>query len=767
MKCAVFTFPLRWILLLLTAGLSAGAQTVPLPIIPNRTFNITNAPYNAIGDGTNINTTNIQAAINDCTSAGGGTIVVPPGIFLCGPITLGKSDNLLLTNGALLRMLPFGTYPSSAPAFITASSLTDVEITGSGGIDGQGPPWLAAFATNSNLARPEMVNMTKCTRCGVFGAFFTNAPVGHLSTKNNTSETIQGITIFTSFPSKNTDGIDLAAVGAYVEGDSISDGDDVFAVGSSGSFTGNVFVTNCAFGNGHGLSMGSNTGGGVSNLTVVNCTFTGTQYGLKGKSDRTSGGLAQLVNYFNITLTNIQFPISYSSYYPNNPLAPSQDPGGPTNIITTTPFWRNITFSNVTASAAAGFAVGSVWALPEAPVTNMIFKTVSLTGTTGLQLYHVRGVQFFSDCSINVSSGGRLFTYNAQVSSQLQLTNALNNAGITADGTVFSGGGLNGTGSAYSSTALGPSLSPGGYVFTFGPTGTSNAISAAGQILPVPTGLQATNYQSVTFLGAAVNGNQSNQTFVVKYTDNSTQTFMQNLSDWGAAQHFPGETIVSTMNHRNNANGSTQSVTTYLYQYSFPLNGAKLMSSLALPNNSNVILLAALATVSPTNTPPTLTAISNRTVTAGTTISFTNLATDADQPPQLLTFSLMSPPSGASVDPATGIFNWRPTIAQAGINHFTLIVTDSGSPNLSATQTFTVTVTLPAQPSIQPAGFTNNQFNFLISGVNGPDYFVQASTNLTNWVTIATNNSPTPPFLWTDASTNNFAERYYRVRLGP
>jgi polygalacturonase len=745
--------------------LSALAQTVPLPIIPSRTFTITDSPYNAVGDGITTNTAAIQKAITDCTTAGGGTIVVPAGIFLCGPITLGKSDNLQLASGALLRMLPFGSFPTNVSSFITASSVNDVEISGSGGIDGQGPPWLAAFANNANLVRPEMFTASKCTRIAVLGVFFTNAPVGHLSTKANTSETIQGITIFTSFPSKNTDGVDLAAVGAYVAGNSISDGDDVIALGSSASFTANVFVTNCAFGNGHGLSMGSDTGGGVSNIVVVNCTFTGTQYGLKGKSARDRGGVAQNVNYLNLTLTNIQFPISYSSYYPQNPTDPSLDTGSP--ITSTTPFWRNITLSNVTASAANFFSVGSVWGLPEAPVSNLVMKAVSLTGQNGLQLYHVRAVSFASDCSINVSSSGRLFTYDAQVSSQLQLSNAVNRAGITSDGAAFTGGGANGNGSAYSATTLGASLSPGGYLFTFGAANATNAVSATGQTLPVPTGLQATNYQALTFLGASVNGAQSNQTFVIHYSDSSTQTFQQNFSDWGTAQHYPGETIVSTMNHRNLANGTSQGISTLLYQYSFPLSANKTATGLTLPNNTNLIVLGALVTISPSNTAPLLAPISSRTITAGSTLSLTATAADTDQPPQRLTFSLPIAPVGASVDPATGMLTWRPGIAQAGVNPFTLVVTDSGSPNLSATQTFNVTVNLPAPPSIQPASFTNGQFSFSINGASGPDYLVQASTNLTNWITIATNNAPTPPFLWSDPDTNLFTRRFYRVLLGP
>ena len=109
-----------------------------------------------------------------------------------------------------------------------------------------------------------------------------------------------------------------------------------------------------------------------------------------------------------MTLTNVDFPISFSSYYPNNPADPSQDPGGPALVTNTTPIWENITFSNVTANASAGFSVGSIWGLPESPVSNVVMRLVTLTGQTGLEVYHARAIQFSSDSSINVQSGSRI-----------------------------------------------------------------------------------------------------------------------------------------------------------------------------------------------------------------------------------------------------------------------------------------------------------------------------------------------------------------------
>jgi pectate lyase len=167
------------------------------------------------------------------------------------------------------------------------------------------------------------------------------------------------------------------------------------------------------------------------------------------------------------------------------------------------------------------------------------------------------------------------------------------------------------------------------------------------------------------------------------------------------------------------------------------------------------------------NTTPVLAAVSNRTLLAGITLAFTNSATDTDQPPQTLTYSLLNAPTGASVNSSNGIFAWRPAIAQSGSSNFmAVVVADNGTPNLSATQSFSVVVTRPIDPSILSSGFTNGLFNLAVTGDSGPDYSVLASTNLTAWSQLYTTNSPALPFLWTDGETN-FSQRFYRIQLGP
>ena len=85
-----------------------------------------------------------------------------------------------------------------------------------------------------------------------------------------------------------------------------------------------------------------------------------------------------------------------------------------------------------------------------------------------------------------------------------------------------------------------------------------------------------------------------------------------------------------------------------------------------------------------TNTAPTLAAIPNKTVNAGATLVFTNTATDADLPPDTLTFSLTSGPAGAATTPA-GVFSWTaPQVSTPQTNSATVRVTDNGTPPLSS-----------------------------------------------------------------------------------
>ena len=180
--------------------------------------------------------------------------------------------------------------------------------------------------------------------------------------------------------------------------------------------------------------------------------------------------------------------------------------------------------------------------------------------------------------------------------------------------------------------------------------------------------------------------------------------------------------------------------------------------------NANALVLWMVA---PSNTPPVLGAITNRTVNVGQTVAFTTSATDTDSPPQTLTFALLAGATNATLNTNSGAFSFRPLVTQANsTNSFTLKVSDNGTPSLSATQSFSVLVNPLASPGISGVTFAGGQVGFNVSGQSGPDYEILMSTNLAQWSSVFITNSPVLPFNWKDTNSTS-PQRFYRVKLGP
>lgn len=183
-----------------------------------------------------------------------------------------------------------------------------------------------------------------------------------------------------------------------------------------------------------------------------------------------------------------------------------------------------------------------------------------------------------------VARSGRL-----QSSAPLTLTlpNAAGNnvAAIFHRGHAVLVGGFDMANYAYDAAALGNSATFGGTVMKLGPVDQMDAWSA--------TKVPLTGQGSVLkILAAAANGNQMRQRFTVRYIDGTTQSFMQDLSDWCEPQGYKGETKAISMADRLESKGNVASPGTYLYGYSFPLDSSKTVQSLILPDNRNVIVLA-------------------------------------------------------------------------------------------------------------------------------------------------------------------------------
>ena len=170
-----------------------------------------------------------------------------------------------------------------------------------------------------------------------------------------------------------------------------------------------------------------------------------------------------------------------------------------------------------------------------------------------------------------------------------------------------------------------------------------------------------------------------------------------------------------------------------------------------------------------TNTLPAFIAVSPRTVNPGVTVLITNVVNDPDLPAQTLTFTLLAAPTNAalaSLNASNALFTWRPLISQANsTNAIQVKAADNGSPNLSATNNFVITVNAAGQPTLNSI-VVGNQVTLSATGMIGPDYSLFTSTNLVGWQLLFTTNPAAMPVRFTDTNRSDVA-RFYRLQLGP
>lgn len=150
----------------------------------------------------------------------------------------------------------------------------------------------------------------------------------------------------------------------------------------------------------------------MEDLTVSNCTFNGTDSGIRIKTPRGNGGLAQNLTYENLTMTNVKNPIYINDYYPERtaPKDPSTEKVEP--VTDRTPIIKNITIRDLTVTHCPN--AGTIQGIPEMPVSGVTFSNVTISASTGMIIYHVKGVRFINS-KITAESGKALMTYDAEV----------------------------------------------------------------------------------------------------------------------------------------------------------------------------------------------------------------------------------------------------------------------------------------------------------------------------------------------------------------
>ena len=408
-----------------TAARAAAYRPPALPDIPAKAFPIT--AYGAATASAD-NAGAVQAAVDAAAAAGGGTVEVPPGAFLCGPVHLASRIDLHLAAGATLRLLPIGRYPGGTKdpeSFLTGHGLHDLAITGAGTIDGQGAPWWPGGKATPPTRRPRMIALGGCQRVLIDGVRLQDSPMFHIAISGRSSDvTVRHVTIRAPAstdprtPSHNTDACDVSGSHVLVEDCDVSVGDDDFTCGGG---TSDVLLRRNTYGYGHGVSIGSPTNGGVSDLTVEDCTFAHTECGIRLKSDRDRGGTCQRLTYRNLRMTDVGCPIEvYAAYGATGKyrdladLTPALALAYPAKPVgKKTPVYRDLTFDHITATVAPGGRAGLIWGLPEAPVDGVTLRDVTIRADKPFGIFDARGVRLDGVRIVTPSGGTGLVTGRA------------------------------------------------------------------------------------------------------------------------------------------------------------------------------------------------------------------------------------------------------------------------------------------------------------------------------------------------------------------
>jgi hypothetical protein len=201
---------------------------------------------------------------------------------------------------------------------------------------------------------------------------------------------------------------------------------------------------------------------------------------------------------------------------------------------------------------------------------------------------------------------------------------------------------------------------------------------------------------------------------------------------------------------------STNTITTIVMDNGVP--------SLSATNSFTVI-------VTEVNSAPVLPVQADRQLASGQTLVVTNTATDSDLPANVLSYSLINPPAGATVS-SNGVITWVPAPSQSGpaTNSFTTVVVDDGIPPLAATNSFAVVVASPLPaPVILSLSLKNQQAVVSWSSISGATYALQYKTNVTDsaWQDLPPAVQATSSVSSATNGTDGAASRLYRVVLLP
>lgn len=280
--------------------------------------------YGAAGDGKALDSGAIQKAIDACAGAGGGTVRVPAGQYLCGSILLKDNVTLHLDDGAsLIGSTNLNDYRAIEPfkeglgnevgyAFLGAADAKQIAIEGKGIIDGRGKAIADAQGGGSKgwSRRPFLVRLVRCQGVSLQGVQLRNAGAWGLNLFQCHDVAITGVTI-SSRGVPHNDGIDADSCdGVQVKDCDIDSGDDALCLKATSPLPcRNVTASGCKLKSSQGaIKLGTESIGDFQNITISDCQIHDTRNGgIKLLS--VDGSHLQHVSISDITMDNVATPI--------------------------------------------------------------------------------------------------------------------------------------------------------------------------------------------------------------------------------------------------------------------------------------------------------------------------------------------------------------------------------------------------------------------------------------------------------------------------
>jgi polygalacturonase len=442
----------RWMptVLMVFAALMCG-DSQPAASAGRPVFNVLD--YGAKNDASVPATEAFARAIAAAKVAGGGTVFVPAGHYVSGPIEMVSNLTLDFDAGAIVQfpatMLPFtpgrqqGIEMLTPVPLIGGHDLENVAVVGrgvlmssnsdwmklhgreqpSGGNPGSadGPHWEQLlndlnggktipeeeYREAAAELRPSFVRFMNCKNILVSGLRFIGSPMWTVHLLYSENATVENLAIET-YPGVHTDGIVVdSSRFVRIANDYIDTGDDGIVIKSGKDADGlrvnrpteDIVITNCTVHHAHGaVSIGSETSGSIRNIAASNITAVDTENGARIKSARGRGGVVEDIRFDNWTMENVGEGIVVTNYY----LMEGETRRGQEPVSKTTPVFRNIAMSHMTIDGAKTLI--DIEGLPEMPIENLRISDVIGTGKTGLTAVYTDGLELH-DVQLNPAAG--------------------------------------------------------------------------------------------------------------------------------------------------------------------------------------------------------------------------------------------------------------------------------------------------------------------------------------------------------------------------